>query len=171
MLVVLLLASAVMWLRSYAVDEGWALAATKSDGDKAVRLEGRILESSRGKIAFTASTSWVGGISGRDAAEPWRLYYASGAKARPAAFETLPDVKPHNTVRFLGLRHEQRSSAAYRGHVTVVPYWMLVGLFGVTSARRLRRHQRPCVHPDTCRSCGADTRGGTYCPQCGVATR
>jgi hypothetical protein len=167
MLVLLLLAPVIMWVRSYAVDEGLTLAATKPDGDEAVRFEGRILESSRGGVAFTSSTQWAGGI-GRNAIQPWRFHYASGAEARPAAFETLPDLTPHNTVRFLGLRHEQWT-AVYRRHVTVVPYWMLVALFGVVSARRLRRRQRPYVPPDTCKSCGADTRGGAYCPQCGAS--
>lgn len=169
MLVVLALASAFMWLRSYRVDEGLKMSAVRPDAEWGVRWENKALESSRGRIAFTSGSTRRAGRA--DVLRPWRFDYARDESVEPMLFQGALNRTPHHTVRFLGLHHVRHSSGGERVYVTVIPYWMLVTLFGAAPVRRLvRRARAPNLPAGTCLSCGGDTRSGAYCPRCGAAT-
>jgi hypothetical protein len=160
-------AAAVLCVRSYVVNEVVTFSAVRPDRDGA-RAEERRIESSNGRIAYTSHTSRREGSRAGESGRPWDVKYERDQPGQPW-FDQPIEMTPYHAVRFLGLRHEKRSINRFSSHVAVVPYWMLVLLFGAGPAWAVVRRRYHLLPAGNCAVCGYVARAGeASCPLCGA---
>jgi hypothetical protein len=169
MSLLLCVAAAVLWVRSYWLGETWEWSDARTD-------RGMGLRSERGQLSFNL-TWWMSSANAWPTVRsttPERVYYRQanprGPAGRVATIKSDPNTQGFGPI--LGLAFFLQWPDADGAHhiELMVPYWVLTVGFIATPALWLRARWKRRRGPPVCAECGYDLRATPgRCPECGVA--